>query len=207
MVRVNATQTHEGWLIPTACVVYGALAIFTAFAIAKNISLWREKVRRKLPATIQDHLVLRNTTTTFIVLVPSLFWPVLLAIAVPIIATFWLASEIEKCRGRKRAHRQSEPDADLERAIPDSRNGEYRHNADGQGDQTGEQHTPNPAMALVSEPPPIYTPYTRAHTTQQGHWRRSSDRDAERYCFRLNNDRTPEEMVRSATWVTMIPPR
>lgn len=207
MVRVYATQTHEGWLIPTVCVVYGALAIFTAFTIAKNISLWCEKVRRKLPASIQDHSILQNTTKTLIVLMPSLLWPVVLAIALPIISIARLSSEIEQCRGRRRARRQSEPGADLERGIPDSQNGGHSQNGNEQEEQAGEQDSPGPAMTLVTEPPPVYTPYARAHTTHQGQWRRSSDRDAERYCFRLNNDRTPEEMLRSATRVTMIPAR
>lgn len=206
MVRVYATQTHEGWLIPTVCVVYGALAIFTAFTIAKNISLWCEKVRRKLPASIQDHSILQNTTKTLIVIMPSLLWPVVLAIALPIIAIVRLSSEIEQCRGRRRARRQSEPDADMERGMANS-NGGHRQSGNGQGDQEDELPTCGPAMALVNEPPPVYTPYARAHTSHQGQWRRSSDSDAERYCFRLNNDRTPEEMLRSATRVTMIPAR
>lgn len=207
MVRIYATQTHEGWIIPTVCAVYGALAIFTAFTIAKTFSLWREKVRRKLPASIQDHFILRNTTKTLIVLVPSLLWPIVLVITIPTIATVWIASEIEKCRGRRLSRRQSQRDADLERGISDSENGGHRQDGNGQGEQEEELPTSGLDMALVSEPPPVYAPYARAHTTHQGQWRRSSDRDAERYCFRLNNDRTPEEMIRSASWVTMIPAR
>ncbi|KAG6364233.1 hypothetical protein INS49_005831 [Diaporthe citri] len=207
MARIYITQIHEGWLVPTICTVYGALAIFTAFMIAMNISIWREKVLRKLPATVQDHTILRGTVTALFVLVPSLLWPVILAITISTTAIIWLASEIEECRVSQLKRRQTEQRADLERAIFNSRHGEHRPNTNEQGGQAVEMSMPSPAMVHVTEPPPVYTPYAPAHTVHQGQWRRTPDWCAEQHCFLLNNARTPDELLGSSSRVNMIPSR
>lgn len=207
MARIYITQIHQGWFIPTICVIYGALAIFTALVIAKNIPVWREKVLRKLPATVQDHTILRVTVTGLFIIVPSLLWPVVLALTIPTIAIIWLASEIEECRVSRLKRRQTEQIADLERAIFNSRGAQHRQNVNEQGGQAGNLFIPSPAMALVTEPPPVYTPYAPAHTIHQGQWRRTSDWCAEQSCFVLNNGRTPSELLISSSRVNMIPAR
>lgn len=161
MARTHSTQTHERWLIPAICVIYGALVISTAFVIARNISFLRKKGFRKLPANLQDHAVLRGTVTALIILVPSLFWPVILAVEISAIAIAIarLASEFQQRRGRRLARRQTEQVADLERAVCNSRNGEYRQNGNEHDGGTGVIPVHSPAMAPVAEPPPVYTPY------------------------------------------------
>lgn len=207
MARIYITPTHEGWVIPTICTVYGALAIFTAFVITMNISTWRERVLRKLSLTVQDHTIVRVTVTALFILVPSLLWPVILAITIPTIAIACLASEIQECRVSRLKRRQTEQIADLERAIFNSRNGEHRQNVSEQGGHAGDLFIPSPAMGLVTEPPPVYTPYAPAHTIHQGQWRRTPDWCAEQSCFLLNNGRTPDELLRSSNRVNMIPAR
>lgn len=207
MARTYITQNHEGLVIPMICVIYGALVVFTAFVIAKNISPWREKALRKLPATFQDHTVLRRTTVALLVLVPSLLWPVILAVSIPAIAIAWLASEVQQFRTRRLLHRQTQQVADLERAMCSSRHGEHQQNGSEEGGQPGISSVPGPAMVLVTEPPPVYTPYAPAHTTRQGQWRRDTDRNAERHCFLLNDGRTPDELLKSSERANMIPSR
>lgn len=207
MARIYITQIHQGWFIPTICVIYGALAIFTALVIAKNIPVWREKVLRKLPATVQDHTILRGTVTGLFIIVPSLLWPVVLTLTIPTIAIIWLASEIEECRVSRLKRRQTEQIADLERAIFNFRGSQHRQNVNEQGGQAVNIFIPSPAMALVTEPPPVYTPYAPAHTIHQGQWRRTSDWCAEQSCFVLNNGRTPSELLTSSSRVNMIPAR
>lgn len=207
MARIYVTQIHGGWVIPMICTVYGALAIFTAFVIAMNLSTWREKVLRKLPATVQDHTIFRATVTALFILVPSLLWPVIVAVTLPTIAIIWLASEIEECRVSRLKRRQTERHADLERAIFNSRHGPHRPNANERGSQSGEISMPSPAVVQVTEPPPVYTPYVPAHTIHEGQWRRTSDWCAEQSCFLLNNSRTPNKLLTSSSRVNTIPAR
>lgn len=168
MARTHSTQTHERWLIPAICVIYGALVISTPFMIARNISFLRQKAFRKLPANLQDHAVLRGTVTALIILVPSLFWPVILAVDISAIAIARLASEFQQRRGRRHARRQMEQVTDPERAVCNSRNGEYGQNGNEHDGWPGVIPFHSPAMAPVAEPPPVYTPYAPAHTTSQG---------------------------------------
>ncbi|KAK7699050.1 hypothetical protein SLS64_011964 [Diaporthe eres] len=151
--------------------------------------------------------ILRVTVTALFILVPSLLWPVILAITVPAIGIVWLASEIQQCRVSRIKRRQTEQIGDLERAIFKSRNGENPQNVNEPGGQAGDLSIPSPAMVLVPGPPPVYTPYAPAHTIHQGQWRRTSDRSAEQSCFLLNNGRTPDELLRSSDRVNMIPAR
>lgn len=202
----SANQT-PAWVIPLTCIVYGAFVIFVAFMIAKDISLFREKTLRKLPTIFQNNKALRRTMTALIIIVPSLLWPVIVAITFPIIVVVWLVTEIQKCRERRQARQQTEQDLDLEWGANEPLNGENQQDVTDEDHQTGEPSTANPAMAQVTEPPPAYTPYPSVLATLQTQWVQTSDRNSERYIRQLNNTRTPEEMLRSASRVTMIPRR
>ncbi|KAH8756349.1 hypothetical protein F5883DRAFT_526186 [Diaporthe sp. PMI_573] len=210
MARVYIMPTHQspGWLIPTICVVYGLLAIFTAFLVTKNISDFRDKALRRLPARFEDHAFIRGTLTALIIIVPSLLWPMIMAVTLPIIAALWLLAEIRKCRERRLARRQTERAPDLERGVLNPDNGEHRENGIDEGRQMGEPSIP---MVQITEPPPAYTPYPSVLATLQTQWLQTSDRNAERHIVHLNTRRipwrTPEEMLGSASRVTMIPPR
>lgn len=204
IISATGTQT-PGWVIPLTCVIYGAFVILAAFMIAKDISLFREKTLRKLPAIFQNNTALRRTMTALIILVPSLLWPVIVAITFPIIVVVWLVTEIQKCRERRQARRQTEQDPDLEPGTIEPLIGEHRQNITNEDRQTGESSIASPATAQVTEPPPAYTPYPSVLATLQTQWVQTSDRNSERYIRHLNNTRTPEEMLRSASRVTMIP--
>lgn len=199
--------TPEGWLIPTMCTVYGALALFTAFVVAKNNPLWRGKALREVPPTLQDHTILRGTITALVTIVPSLLWPVVLAISIPAIAIIWIAPELRERRGHRLSGSQTERIADLERNNFISRNREHRQNVNEHHSQTGGPSIPSPAVPAVTEPPPVYTPYSPAQTARRTQWRRTRDRSAGQYCVVLNNDKTPDELLRSSGRVHMIPAR
>lgn len=203
---ISTTQT-PGWVFPLTCVIYGAFVIFAAFMIAKDISLFRDKTLRKLPVIFQNNTALRRTLTALIILVPSLLWPVIVAITLPIIVVVWLVTEIQKCRGRRQARRQTEEAPDLEPGTIEPLIGENRQDITDENRQTGEPSIANPATAQVTEPPPAYTPYPSILATLQTQWVQTSDRNSEQHILLLNNKRTPEEMLRSARRVTMIPRR
>lgn len=186
--------------------IYGFFAIVTALLIAKDVSHWREKALQRLPAALQESAILRGTVKPLLILIPSLLWPVILAITFLTIVIGRIALEIKQCRGRRLARRQMEQNADLERAIRNSRNGEHRHMTNGHDERAREQ-PPSLAMVPVTEPPPVYTPYVPVHTIHQGQWQRASDRIAEQHCFLLYDCRTPAEWLRSSGRVSMIPSR
>lgn len=188
-------------------VIYGFFAIVTALLIAKDVSHWREKVLQRLPAALQESAILQGTVKPLLILIPSLFWPVILAISFLTIVIGRIALEIKQCRGRRLAHRQMEQNADLERTIRNSRNGEHPHNTVEHDDRARELSLPSLAMVPVTEPPPVYTPYVPVHTIHQGQWQRASDRSAEQHCFLLYDCRTPAECLRSSGRVSMIPSR
>lgn len=206
IISATGTQT-PGWVIPLTCVIYGAFVILAAVMIAKDITLFRDKTLRKLPAIFQNNTALRRTMTALIILVPSLLWPVIVAITFPIIVVIWIVTEIQKCRERRQARQQTEQDLDLEWGANEPLNGETQQDVTDEEHQTGEPSIVNPAMAQVTEPPPAYTPYPSVLATLQTQWVQTSDRNSERYIRHLNNTRTPEEMLRSASRVAMIPRR
>lgn len=206
-VYIISTTQIPVWAIPLTCIIYGAFVIFTAFMIAKDITLFREKTLCKLPAIFQENTTLRRTLTALIIIMPSLLWPVIVAITFPIIVVVWLVTEIQKSRERRQARRQTEQDPDLELGANEPLVGENQQDVTGEDHQTGEPSIASPAMAQVTEPPPAYTPYPSVLATLQTQWVQTSDRNSERYIRHLNNRRTPEDMLRSASRVAMIPRR
>lgn len=168
MAHIYTTLTHEGRFILVICIMYSAVASFTAYVTAQYIPTWRGKVLRKLPATVQDHTILRRTAIGLVILVSALLWPVVMAIAIPTIAITWLASEVQECRRSWLARRQRAQIADLERAIFNSLEGEQRPNAGEQGGQIGDLPIPMVTIGHVTEPPPAYTPSAPAHTIHRG---------------------------------------
>lgn len=188
-------------------VVYGLFAIVSALLLAKDISLWRANALNRLPPAFQDLAILRVTVTILFVIIVSLLSPVVLAISFLTIVIGRLASRIKQSLRHQPARRQKEQIADPERAISNIRNSDHWQNTNENRSRVDELSISSPYMVPLTEPPPVYTPYTPAHTIRQGQWRRASDRSAERHCFLLNDVRTPDELLRSSNKVTMIPSR
>lgn len=174
MPRVYIGQTHDGWVIPTICAVYGALVIFTAFLIAKDISYWRKEALKKLPDFFKDseNPVLRATLTALLILIPALLWPAVLSISSTIIIIVWATTVIEDCRGSTTTPRRNARKAvDLEQGVCHSPDGDHCQDANEQDDHLGGLSTLSPVTTAISEPPPVYTPYPTAHTLHQNQWR------------------------------------